>query len=315
MNILITSSSHKVPLVLAAKNAAKKISADIKVIAGDINTNSTSFYFSDSCWIMPETKKENIEEIIEGCKQRDITIILPTRDAELLFWSENKAIFLEFGISIIVSAAKSVKNCFDKLSFYRNLAHLGYPIIQTDLDIDNINSNRFVVKERFGSGSHKLGLNLDYEQAKQFANQLADPIFQPFIQGKEFSADIWVDMNCRVKGISLRYRELVVGGESKITTTFIDENIEKQLIDVVNALKLKGPVVVQGIIDESKKMYIIECNARFGGASTASISVGLDCFYWSFLEIQGENLADYEFVRDERQVKLVRASMDLFYTL
>jgi carbamoyl-phosphate synthase large subunit len=36
-------------------------------------------------------------------------------------------------------------------------------------------------------------------------------------------------------------------------------------------------------------LQVIECNPRFGGASTASIAVGLDSLYWSLAEALGQH--------------------------
>ena len=90
LNILITSSSKKIPLIMACISAAKKINKNIKVICGDINKNSISKYVSNSFWKMPISKDMNFQLILDGCLKRNIKLIIPTRDQELLFWSKFK---------------------------------------------------------------------------------------------------------------------------------------------------------------------------------------------------------------------------------
>jgi carbamoyl-phosphate synthase large subunit len=65
----------------------------------------------------------------------------------------------------------------------------------------------------------------------------------------------------------LRSRDQVVGGESQVTTTFRDTQIEVTAEKILQILKLKGPVVLQVLIDMKGDLHIIECNTRFGGAS------------------------------------------------
>ena len=42
---------------------------------------------------MPIINESNLKKIIEGCKKRNIKIIIPTRDGELYFWAKNIEIF------------------------------------------------------------------------------------------------------------------------------------------------------------------------------------------------------------------------------
>ena len=60
-------------------------------------------------------------------------------------------------------------------------------------------------------------------------------------------------------------------------------------------------------------MYIIECNPRFGGASTASILVGLDVFKWSILEAMGKSLKDHPFNRLRKEVTQIRIPKDVYH--
>ena len=111
----------------------------------------------------------------------------------------------------------------------------------------------------------------------------------------------------------LRKRDLVIDGEAKVSTTFVDLNIENQVIQILENLKLSGPVLLQGILQKNGKIIFIECNTRFGGASSLSIKAGLDSLYWSILEIQGENLNDYEFHKPKVNIRKIRIQEDIFF--
>jgi carbamoyl-phosphate synthase large subunit len=104
----------------------------------------------------------------------------------------------------------------------------------------------------------------------------------------------------------------VVNGESQVTTTFNNPSLEASARKVIEALKLRGPVVLQAIYDEVGEMHIIECNARFGGASTTGIAAGVDALFWSLLDAQGVDLEDYPFERSNSQVRQVRVPSDIY---
>ena len=68
--------------------------------------------------------------------------------------------------------------------------------------------------------------------------------------------------------------------------------------------------MVQAIVSKNK-VSIIECNARFGGASTASIPAGLDVFYWIISEFLFPNNNLIKFNPAKNKMKQVRIQKDI----
>jgi carbamoyl-phosphate synthase large subunit len=314
-SILITSSSRKAPLIKAVQNAIKKIDSRGVVWAGDLSRSVITAHVADNFWEMPPASDEFLENIIEGCKDREITLILPTRDGELMFWSKNSPLFENAGIKVILSKSDSIMRCIDKLAFAKFGQEMGFPFIETSKDINDLDCYRYVVKERFGAGARAIGVDLEKDKAMLHAKNLMDPIFQPYIKGDEISIDAWLSDEYCVKGLVMRRRELLLNGESQVTTTFRNNNFEKLITKILGSLKLVGPVVMQAFITDSNKLQVIECNARFGGASTASIAAGLDSIYWSILQSQGENLDDYLFCRSTNEIRQIRVPSDIHITI
>jgi carbamoyl-phosphate synthase large subunit len=302
--VLVTSASKKVPLIRAVKQAAEKLHPGTRVIPGDCDPAAAARYVADDFWVMPPVQDDELPALLAGCRQRNVRTVIPTRDGELAFWARHRAAFAEAGIHVIVSAPAAVELCLDKLAFSK----YGIPAA---LSPDELDADRFVVKERYGAGSRGIGLNLDRQAALAHAARLEHPIFQPFINGTEISVDAWVDRCCRVHGLVLRRRETVINGESQVTATFRDAAVEKRASDLLAALGVAGPVVLQAIVDEAGKPHFIECNPRFGGASTTGIAAGLDSFYWSMLEAEGGDVSACSFRRIPGEVRQVRVPADI----
>lgn len=313
--VLVSSASRKIPLVRAMQQAALKLHPNAKVIAGDISSAALSVHVVDEFWCMPPIKDAHLADIIQGCRERGITAVLPTRDGELLFWAKHAPIFAEAGIVVIVSPAASISLCVDKLAFADFGKTHALPFITTAGDVDAVTGITYVVKERFGSGARAIGLNLEKEAARAHAKTLKEPIFQPCVAGTEISIDAWLDKAHQIKGLVLRRRESILNGESQVTTTFRDATIEALAGQVLQALKLSGPVVLQAMITEDHQVQVIECNARFGGASTASIAAGLDSFYWSLLEASGADVWRSVFARIPGEIRQVRVPSDLYFNI
>ena len=309
-HILVTSAAQKAPLIRAVQTAARRFDPAIQVIAGDADERALARYVADGFWPMPLTVDAGLDALITGCQTRGIRVIFPTRDGELTFWAGHQARFAEADITVVVSPAASVQVCRDKLAFARFGQEYGLPFIAAGQHPDDVGAGPYVVKPRYGAGGRKVALGLDREAALAFGGQLEQPIYQPYIVGMEISIDGWLDRDHQVKGVVLRTRDQVVGGESQVTTTFRDGALEAEASAILAALQLRGPVVMQALINDRGGLQVIECNARFGGASTAAIAVGLDEFYWSLLEAAGEEISACPFQRAAREIRQVRLPAD-----
>lgn len=309
-SVLISSAGAKVPLLRAARDAARRIDKDAAIVAGDIDPDAATRYVADSFWRMPRMDALDLNTIISECRRRDVRTILPTRDAELAFWADARTALEAEGIGVIVSRPDNLTLCLDKLAFAEWGKAEGMPVIPAAKRPEDVPGHALVVKERFGAGSRSIGIGLSPSEAKRHADGLADPLFQPLITGEEISIDAWLTSTGVVHGLVLRRRSRVINGESQTTITFRDPALEAQAAGVLERINLSGPVVMQAIVREAG-LAIIEVNARFGGASTASISVGLDLLYWSFFERAHPSAPLPAFDRRPWDIRQVRVSEDI----
>ncbi|PID02601.1 carbamoyl-phosphate synthase [Sporosarcina sp. P2] len=313
MNVLVTSISKKVPLIEKVKDAATRDKSNFKVYVGDTFADCIGRYFSDAFWKMPLLENLHIQELIKYCKEHNIKVIFPSREGELTYFSERKEYLKMNNIYVMVSELDGLNRTQDKLEFYNFLIEKKYPVIKTRLCIDEKDTGFYVVKDRFGTGSLNLHLNVTSVEAIRVAKQLRQPIFQPYIVGTEYSIDVYVDTFGKSKGAIVRERVLVVNGESQITKTIQYKELESLAMGLAEVLGLYGHVMFQIIVDSNGNPHIIECNPRFGGASTLSIEAGLDSFYWFLLEAQGESLEKYPFIRANKELTQIRYPKDLIF--
>lgn len=305
-NILVTSISSKVILLNLVKNALLKFDKDILLYGADINSNVIGAYFVDKFWKMPKLENLNIELLLKYCKKNNIKYIIPTRDEDLKYFSFYKDTLLKNKITVFCSNPSSIEFCFDKLKFYKNSQNKS--VIPTFINIDKINCKKFVVKERFGSGSVSIAINVSKKEAKKFSKKLKNPIFQPFVEGQEYSIDSYVTKdNICIESI-IRSRDLVIDGEAKITTIVKDKSLKKEVQKFLQQHKIQGHSVLQ-VIKSNNTYNIIECNARFGGASSLSYKMGLESFYWFLLEA---NSKDIKPKIKTNILKQIRISKDIY---
>jgi carbamoyl-phosphate synthase large subunit len=308
-NILVTSISKKVSLLNNIKDSIGKTGHCAEIHGSDLNEECIGRYFVDSFWKMPRLDTLSVDDLILYCKENKINSIIPTRDGELAYFAKNKEKLSHNNITVMVSDITTVANCIDKLKFAET-CHGKLPVIQTSLNIEEINSSSFVVKERFGAGAKSVGLNLDRQQAIAHAATLDNPIFQPYITGTEISIDAYISNAGNIKGVVCRSRDCVVNGESQITTVINNPKLEELAKNFIKNFSFYGHIVLQVIIDNNNQFHIVECNSRFGGASSLSVAHGMDSLYWFLLEAQGVDISSYPFVKHPNKHKLVRFAQD-----
>lgn len=311
-NVLVTSVSSKAPMLREVYRALKRMGGNSKMIGGDINPDAVGRFFVEDFWEMPKLENLTKEDFVKYCKEKKITAVIPSRDGELSFFAVNKAYFSENDINVMVSDLKTVEACIDKQLFFTICSFSAINAIKTAESPNEFSTERFVVKERFGAGANGVGVNLDKDEAAAFGRKLKNPIFQPYIKGKEASVDIYIDKTGDAKGVVMRTRDVVVNGESQITTTFYDESLEKLAQKFVKAFNFYGHIVLQVITDDKGVHHIVECNPRFGGASTLSVTAGLDSFFWFLKEAFTMSCSGDKFKYDKtKTLRQVRYADDI----
>ncbi|MBN2644197.1 MAG: ATP-grasp domain-containing protein [Desulfuromonadaceae bacterium] len=314
--LLVTSIGKKVPLLSALRKALTEFSAREqlwpgRLLGGDCDANCLGRYFVDHFVQLPADGQRTLPGLLDVCRQWGVNAIIPTRDAELPFFARHKAELAQAGITVHISDLPAVTHCLDKLLFSQQLLQAGFAqTIPTAIRLADLNAPSFVVKERYGAGSNRQRLNLSHREAAIHADSLAHPIFQPYIKGREFSVDLYLDARSQPLGTVVRSRDLIVNGEAQITTTVDHPDIEELCNRLTRSLKLTGHQVIQLIVDDNEQIHLLECNCRFGGASTLSFAAGLPSLMWFFCAATGRDLKHYPFIRSPHPLRQIRHLTD-----
>ena len=311
INLLVISVSRKVPLLRELRKALDKLSENGRIFGGDSDGRCIGRHFADEFWEMPLISDLKTDSLVDFCRKNRISAIIPTRDGELLYFAERRDELRKNGISVMISNPDGVRACVDKLAFYENLKAPDFRVIPTAAEISRIEADAYVAKERYGAGSRNIALDISEEDARRHAQKLKEAIFQPYVRGREYSVDIYITEKGDPKGAVVRSRDLIGRGESQVTTTARNEALEQACFAIANALELRGHLLFQAIVDEKDEFHFVECNCRFGGASSLSVAAGLDTFYWFLLESQGADISEYPFLRTQKELRQIRYAGDM----
>ncbi len=292
--VLVTSVSRKVPLVKALQQAG------FWVLGADTDPGVVARYFTDDFWPTPPDLTP--AHIAEACQRWQLNAVLPTRDAELPFWAS-----VPLPVFRAVSPPVALGRCLDKWRFATLLTAWNVPVVPVLPQPDS--TGPWVVKPRWGAGGRETFLNVNTPTATRLlAENPGERVLQPYWPGPELSIDVYVSFQSgQTHGVVVRERVRVHHGESEVTrTTDQYPALAAQAARLAERLGLRGTVVFQALIYQGQPWFL-ECNPRFGGASTASIAAGLDMFHWLALEMAGQPLPPFAY----QPVTLVRAPADL----
>lgn len=288
MNVLITSSSRKVSLVEAFKNALLDQGGG-KVIAADSNPFSASFYFADKHYILPpDSDSSFLKKVLDICMKESISLLVPTRDEELIIFSENKDVFEEKGVQVMVSSPATISTCQDKLKFFKFCQKNGIPCPKIYNFKDVKKFPVFLNGRKSKASKNAYKINNKKELDFYFKN-VKSPVIQEFVSWQEYTVDLFSDFNGRVISAVPRERTKVFGGESFVSKTVKNDKLVEESVKLAKKLKLFGHNTIQCFFN-GKFVKFIEVNPRFGGAANLGIEAGANTPMFLVKLVKGEKL-------------------------
>ena len=302
INVLILSAGRRVELVQSFQKAAKTLNIKSNVVAGDCSETAPAIYFADRKAILPRINEDNyIDEIINVCKREDIKLVIPTIDTDLLLLSEERdRIESESGAVVLISSTEVISICRDKIITQKFLEENGFKIpkmySEEELDSGELEFPLFI-KPKSGSSSINTFKVNNIEELATYRSLIKEPIVQDFMEGKEFTVDVFLDFDGNLITVVPRLRMATRSGEISKGKIIKDKEIIEDIKRLVEVLKPIGHITVQ-LMKTNKGIEYIEINPRFGGGAPMSIQSGADSCENLYRLLMGENLVYNENYRD-----------------
>ncbi|MFL2077347.1 ATP-grasp domain-containing protein [Marinilactibacillus psychrotolerans] len=301
-NILILSAGRRVELVQSFQKAAKRLNIKSNVVAGDCSETAPAIYFADRKAILPRINEGNyIDEIINVCKREDIRLVIPTIDTDLLLLSEERErIESESGAKVLISGTDVISICRDKINTQKFLEENEFKIpkmySEEELNSGEIEFPLFI-KPKSGSSSINTFKVNNIEELATYRSLIKEPIVQDFMEGKEFTVDVFLDFDGNLITVVPRLRMATRSGEISKGKIIKDKEIIEDIKRLVEVLKPIGHITVQ-LMKTNKGIEYIEINPRFGGGAPMSIQSGADSCENLYRLLRGEKLEYNENYRD-----------------
>ncbi len=242
----------------------------LRVVGVDCDPLSSGFYLCDKHYIVPKGNSPNfLKELLKICNIEKPKAIISGPEEELLNFSKNKKIFEKKGVLVLAPDYQAVKICSDKMATYEFFKKENIP---TPEIFSKNNKIKFpvIVKPRSGRGSNDVFRVKNKYELKFYFKKVKDSIIQKFIDGTEYTVDIFAGLDGNPLSIIPRIRIQTESGVSIKGKTVYDKEIIDFCKKISQKLKLIGPSCIQ-CIKSNKGLKFTEINPRFGGGSILSI--------------------------------------------
>ncbi len=274
--ILFLGIGRRVELIQAFRQAALVLDENVMIYGEDIDDTAPALAFCDKRITVCRIKDADyINMLLDACQKERIDLIIPTIDTNLLVLSENKERFESISSKVLVSDPSMIRICRDKNLTSQYFMECGLKAPMTVNDWKKYHSGYpAFIKPKDGSSSIDAYKVENIEGLKSLSSQIDDYIIQPFIDGTEYTVDIFADFNGKPIFIVPRVRLAVRAGEVLKTQIDLDSKIIDECKKLIDVFKPCGPMTVQLIRDKRGDDYYIEINPRFGGGVPLSMKAG-----------------------------------------
>ena len=249
--ILFTGVGRRIELLQAFRNAALVLNKDLKIYGADMTGTAPALAYCDyTRKVTAMTEPGYIYNLLRICKEDRIDLLIPTIDTDLLILSENKDLFEEAGTQVMISSADKIRICRDKTQTSQFFSDCG---LKAPMPVNEWKKYQAgypaFIKERDGSSSINAFKVMNVRELEIFAAQIKDYIVQPFVEGREYTIDIFCDWKGELISIVPRERIQVRAGEVLKTQICMDEKMIAEANMICKAFRPCGAITVQLIRD------------------------------------------------------------------
>lgn len=227
---------------------------------------------------VPTNTDYYIEWLCSLIKKHNIDMIIPSIEADMYLWNENREEIELTGTTILLNNSQLIYLCKDKFEFYKKLVDFipEYLIPTTDSFESNIYGYPYILKPKQGFGSKgiiRIKNDDDYEKNKHKIN--SELIMQPIIgtDDEEYTVSAFFDKeHILIEYLGLK-RKLSSNGYTEIAEV-VDYDFSDILKNIAKVVKPIGPTNFQFRLDKDLNMKLLEINPRISSSTSIRASFG-----------------------------------------
>ena len=272
-----------------------------QIIGIDINLDTPARLFFDSVHLAPNPLESNyLDELEKLVTKLNISLILPTSEAEIRFFATNYLRTVGTA-TLIIANQESLDIGFDKYRTYTFLKDNSLPYPWTKCaENENPTELPCIYKERSNSGSKNIMIvhnKSDLNNFKSHKGFIWQELLLP--DDEEYTCGLYRSANKEIRTVILK-RTLLHGYTNKAITVEHDA-IEKLLIEIAHKLNLFGSINVQLRMTKNGPI-VFEINPRFSSTVMFRHLLGFHDCLWAIQEALGEPIGQLKHIKSEQKL-------------
>jgi carbamoyl-phosphate synthase large subunit len=293
LNILFTCIGRRVSLLESFRRAARALKIKAVFIGTDTSPLSSALELCDKKFVVrPIRDRRYLSDLLKIVADNRVRLLIPTIDTDLLVLSRDSRRFADLGCRVLVSQPGVVALCQDKRKTCKFLVQNGFDTPAT-MSIRAALSSKTLqwpcfLKPWDGYASRGNAVVRNRKELVLFARQIPNVICQEFVDGTEYTCDVYVDSDMKVRCVVPRKRIEVRAGEVSKSQVVKHPVICAEAVRLVDKLAAgPGVITLQLFLTRQGRVKFIEINPRFGGGAPLSIKAGADFPKWILQELLG----------------------------
>jgi carbamoyl-phosphate synthase large subunit len=296
MAVLFTCIGRRVSLLRAFQQAAKKLKLNVSFCGTDTSRLSPALQLCDQAFLVePTTHARYIDQLLSIVRRHKVRLLVPTVDLDLHLLAAHKPQFEHLGCRVLVSEPDVIDTCQDKRRTFGFLTKHGFGTPQTMSIRMALAADRrgrlawpCILKRWDGSAGKDIAVVNNRAEMRFFASKIPNAMCQEFIDGTEYTCDVYVDFGMQVRCVVPRRRIEVRSGEVSKSQVVRHDQIMSQARRLAELLQAgPGVITLQLFVTKSGQIRFTEINPRFGGGAPLSIHAGADFPRWILHELTG----------------------------
>ncbi len=267
---LFTCSGQRVDVIEAFA------AAGATTLATDASLFAPTLYRADHFEIVPRyTEPSYVATLARLVGEHEVDLIVPLTDLDHRVLAAAKPQLAP--ALVLLPDSDVIERTADKYAAHEYFCENGIASPDTWLpdQLPELIDYPVLVKAREGFGSNHIYRARNREELDFFLRYTGVPsMVQKACRGKEFSIDIFCDLESRCLNAIPRTMIHSKGGESIKGMTIRDPELIELGAHVGEALELKGPGTVQCFREPDGRLEITDVNPRFGGAFALPLAAG-----------------------------------------
>ncbi len=292
VSILVTSAGRRVELTELLRNDAYALGLKPRILTTDTSpTWSAACLLSDKFYAVPRADSAEYAQSIENIiLSENVRLLVPTIDTELIAIANHRDQWElhHRDLHMLSHSIAFVAMCRNKIATMHELSRIGIPTPKTYFSESDFTAKgaKWPLIAKPAGGSSSKGIR-DVRNEAEFRAAVSDPslLVQEKLEGKEYTVNVYVDLDGHVVSAIPHRREAIRGGE-------VEKGIVEELPGVAEIVDkivrsfsgVRGPLNFQGMRSYDDVFFVFEINARFGGGFPLAHRAGGRFTRWALEE-------------------------------